>query len=329
MDHRRNHDADGAAPACLLPGKAPDTLGVRALLLQSVTRHVVRHAHHLARAIGARAVVLCADAIDRDDELRHFLEAVDFRAILVTRARAGLPPLGWESFTWVSVPDVHMTRAGQVKVALLVCLAKGILRRGDRVVCLTGVDGSGALDALMVLNLGTESELFSSLEALALRGDPRPEVFERVLTLATQLAVEGREGRPVGAVFVLGDSERVLGQSRSLVLNPFLGHPEADRNLLDPALEETIKEFAALDGAFVVRGDGVVLAAGTHLLPAGRSAPLPKGLGTRHAAAAGITASTAAVALAISQSTGTVSVFKSGRMITDIHKPANARRLAL
>ena len=193
-----------------------------------------------------------------------------------------------------------MTRAGQVKVALLVCLAKGVLQRGDRVVCLTGVDGSGALDALLVLNLGTECELFSSLDALALRGDLRPEVFERVLV-----------------------------QSRGLVLNPFLGHPESDRNILDPGLEETIKEFAALDGAFVVRGDGVVLTAGTQLMPAGRSGPLPKGLGTRHAAAAGITASTHAVALAISQSTGTVSVFKSGRMITDIHKPANGRRLAL
>ena len=64
------------------------------------------------------------------------------------------------------------------------------------------------------------------------------EVFERVLTLATQLAAEGREGRPVGALFVLGDSERVLAQSRGLVLNPFLGHPESGRNVLDPALED-------------------------------------------------------------------------------------------
>src|SRR5439155_1331750 len=74
-----------------------------------------------------------------------------------------------------------------------------------------------------------------------------PEIFERVLALATQLAAEGREGRPVGTLFVVGDSERVLAQSRSLVLNPFQGHPESARNILDPAVEETIKEFAALD----------------------------------------------------------------------------------
>src|SRR5262249_50413584 len=149
-------------------------------------------------------------------------------------------------------PNVHMTRAGQVKAALLVCLARGILKRGDNVICLSGVDGSGDLDTLLVLNLGDEPELFSFLDTAAVGEDVVPQVFERVLTLATQLAVEGREGRPVGALFVLGDSERVLAQSRSLVLNPFHGHPESERNLLDPRLDETIKEFAALDGAFVV-----------------------------------------------------------------------------
>ena len=160
-------------------------------------------------------------------------------------------------------------------------------------------------------------------------GDLAPEVFERVLTLATQLAVEGREGRPVGALFVLGDSERVLGQSRSLVLNPFQGHPESGRNVLDPALEETLKEFSALDGAYIVRGDGVVLTAGSHLMPFPAASPrLASGLGTRHAAA-GISASTDAVAICISQSTGTVSVYKSGHLVTDIQRPTQGGQLPI
>ena len=137
------------------------------------------------------------------------------------------------------------------------------------------------------------------------------------------MAAEGREGRPVGALFVLGDSEHVLAQSRSLVLNPFQGHPESGRNILDPGLEETIKEFSALDGAFIVRGDGVVLTAGTQLMPTALPVCLVGGLGTRHAAAAGITASTLALAVCVSQSTGTVSVFKSGQLVTDIHKATN------
>jgi DNA integrity scanning protein DisA with diadenylate cyclase activity len=294
-----------------------------------VSRGLVKHAQQLARELDARAVVVYADAVRRDDELRQILHAVDFPTILVTRSRDGGVPAGFESHTWVTVPGVPMTRAGQVKAALLVCLARGVLQRGNRVICLTGVDASSAIDTLLVLNLGAEMALFSVVDSVAFPGDVVPAVFERVLVLATQLAVEGREGRPVGALFVVGDSEQVLAQSRNLVLNPFRGHPEGERNVLDPALEETIKEFSALDGAFVLRGDGVVLTAGTQLVPTVTSLRLPGGLGTRHAAAAGITAATASVAVCVSQSTGTVAVFKSGHLVTDIHRPGNSSGLAL
>lgn len=297
--------------------------------MEPVSSQIVQHAQQLAREVSARALLIYADAIQGDGGLRQILQRIEFPTILVTRSTdAALLP-GFESRIWVTVPDIHMTRAGQVKAAILVCLARGVLQNGDRVVCLTGVAGSRAIDTLLVLNLGSEPELFSFLDSVALMGDAYPEVFERVLTLATQLAVEGREGRPVGCLFVLGDSEQVLAQSRKLILNPFEGHPESQRNILDPALAETIKEFAALDGAFVVRGDGVVLTAGTHLVPAGPYQRLPGGLGTRHAAAAGITASSTAIAVCVSQSTGTVTIFKSGQIVTDIPRASNGGRLAL
>jgi hypothetical protein len=297
--------------------------------VESVSRHLVQHARQFARAINARALLLYADALVGDGELRGLLAEVDFPLILVTRSSEAAVQHTQASHVWVTVPDVRMTRASQVKAALLVCMARDLLRRGDRVVCLTGVEGSRSLDTLIVLDMGTDPELFALLTSNVLPADVLPEVFERAVTLATQLAAEGREGRPVGALFVLGDSARVLAQSRRLVLNPFQGHPEPERNLLDVFLEETIKEFAALDGAFVVRGDGLVLTAGTQLVPTAPHAHLPSGLGTRHAAAAGITASTEAVALCISQSTGTVSVFKEGKLVTDIHRPGNGSRFAI
>lgn len=297
--------------------------------MKTISRQMVRHAHALAKETAARAVLVLADAIEGDEELRQLVRTVNFRTILITRAKETLPSVACASTTWVTVPDIHMTRTGQVKIAVLICLAKGILERGDRVVCLTGIDRSGVIDTCMVLNLGTEPELFSASDKVTLRGQVNPEVFERTLALATQLAVEGREGRPIGTIIVLGDSQSVLAQSRSLVLNPFHGYPESCRSILDPKLEETIKEFSAVDGAFVVRDDGVVLAAGVQLLPTAPAPPLCNGLGTRHAAAAAITASTAAVAICVSQSTGTVSVFKSGEMVADIHKPTNGARLSL
>ncbi len=193
---------------------------------------------------------------------------------------------------------------------------------GDRIVCLTGIDGSGAIDTIIVLDLGTELEMFAHSAADPLPSDVTPAVFERLLTLTSELGLEGREGRPVGTIFVLGDSERVLAQSHQLVINPFHGYPETERNVLDPRLEETVKEFSAIDGSFVIRGDGVILSAGRYLAPQGKlEEPLAQGLGTRHEAAAAITVTTKSISMCVSQSTGTISIFKEGRLITDIVKP--------
>lgn len=294
--------------------------------MATITYYLVRHAQELAQEVNARALLISAEAICRDDELCHLLQGVDFPTILVTRSTQPTIPPGLEGHTWVTVPDVPLTRAGQVRAALLVSLARRILDKGDRVVCLIGIDGSRALDSLGVLHLGSEPELFGGVEPITVGSDVSPEVFERALALSAQIAVEGREGRAVGCLFVLGDTDRVLAQSRNLVLNPFRGHPESERNIMDADLDETLKEFAALDGAFVVRGDGTVLTAGTQLLPAGAARSLRGGLGTRHAAAAGITAATDAVAICVSQSTGTVSIFKSGRLVTDIPRARSFAR---
>jgi diadenylate cyclase len=297
-------------------------------MTNSVSREIVESAQILARKVEAKAVVVYADAVGGDQELSLMRQLIDYPTVLVTRSAQGRIFPHHDLLTWVSVPDVPHSRAAQLKSTLLVCLARKVLNNGDRIVFVAGADGSGLIDTVFVFHVGSLPELFSLVDGANFAGHVIPEVFERVLGVATQLAVEGREGRPVGTLFVLGDSERVLEQSRSLVLNPFRGHPESERNILDPALDETIKEFSALDGAFIVRDDGVVLSAGTQQVPSTPHARLPGGLGTRHAAAAGITASTNAVAVCVSQSTGTVAIFKSGELVTNLPRAVNGVRLA-
>ncbi|MDB5353337.1 MAG: hypothetical protein JWN86_4584 [Planctomycetota bacterium] len=291
--------------------------------MKILTRSLVRHAHAIAREVAARVVMLHADVVEEDADLADLIQDVDFRVILVSRRATFQAPEGWGDLcAVVRVPDIPMTRIGQVKVGILVAGAEQLVCSGDRVVCLTGLDGSGTIDTVLVLDLGTEVEMFAGSAADLLPPDVKPTVFERLLTLASELGLEGREGKPVGTLFILGDSDRVLTQSRQLVMNPFHGYPEEERNVLDPRLEETIKEFSAIDGAFLVRGDGVLLSAGRYLNPQSYPAePLPQGLGARHEAAAGITVVTDAIALSVSQSTGTVSIFKSGKLVTDIQKP--------
>jgi diadenylate cyclase len=284
---------------------------------------MVRHAHAIAREVSAKAVLLHADVVEEDSDLGDLIQDVDFRVILVSRKAQFEAPAGWgELCAVVRVPDIPMTRFGQVKIAVLVAGAEGLLQSGDRVVCLTGLDRSEAIDTVLVLDLGTEVEMFAGSAADILPCDVTPAVFERLLTIASELGLEGREGRPVGALFILGESDRVMSQSRQLVMNPFQGYPEEERNVLDPRLEETIKEFSAIDGAFLVRGDGVLLSAGRYLTPQEESRTcVPQGLGARHEAAAGITVGTNSIALCISQSTGTISIFKDGQLVTDIQKP--------
>src|ERR1700685_1408513 len=105
--------------------------------METISRHIVQHAHELARQVSARAVLVYADAIRQDDELRQLIQAVDFPTILVRRSKDAVVPPGLESPPWVPVPQVHMPRASQVKAAVMVGLARGLLHKGDRVICLT------------------------------------------------------------------------------------------------------------------------------------------------------------------------------------------------
>src|SRR5262245_17789772 len=206
---------------------------------------MVRHAHAIAREVGARVIMLYADVVEDDKDLDDLIQDVDFRVILVSRRPGFQAPGGWGDLcSIVRVPDITMTRVAQIKVATLVAAAENLIRIGDRVLCLTGIDGSGMIDTTIVLDMASEIETFADTPAEPLPADVTPAVFERLLTLAGELGLEGREGRPVGTLFVLGDSDRVLEQSHQLVINPFHGYPEGERNILDPRLEETIKEFS-------------------------------------------------------------------------------------
>jgi DNA integrity scanning protein DisA with diadenylate cyclase activity len=113
-----------------------------------------------------------------------------------------------------------------------------------------------------------------------------------------------------------------MEKSRQLTLNPFQGMSEVDRNALDPPIKDAIKTFAVLDGAFIIREDGVVLAAGRYLQVTAKDSKLPLGLGARHSAAAAVSIETKAVAITVSQTTGTVRVFKEGDIVLELHQTA-------
>lgn len=144
-----------------------------------------------------------------------------------------------------------------------------------------------------------------------------PAVLESLIELAVEIAREGREGRRIGTLFTLGDEQAVLEKSRLLILDPLAGHPESARHLSDPNLRGTIKELAQLDGGFIVSHEGLVLSACRYLDAIASEVDMPLGLGSRHIAAANMSAVTNAVGVVVSESS-VVRLFCHGKLVGEI-----------
>src|ERR1700691_6581646 len=144
-----------------------------------------------------------------------------------------------------------------------------------------------------------------------------PDVLESLIELAVEIAREGREGRRIGTLFTLGDEEAVLAKSRPLILDPLLGHPDSARHVTNLNLRGTIKELAQLDGGFVVTREGTVLSACRYLDAVAAQVEVPLGLGSRHLAAANMSAVTKAVGIVVSESS-VVRLFCHGQLVGEI-----------
>ena len=143
------------------------------------------------------------------------------------------------------------------------------------------------------------------------------DVFRSVIRISIEIAREGREGKPIGTAFILGDSDAVLERSRQLILNPVAGHSEEERLITNPDMRENVKELSLVDGAFVIRDNGIVEAAGRIISIDTSNVRLPKGFGTRHVSVAAITQETDAIGIVVSESGGLVRVFAKGIVIVE------------
>lgn len=295
--------------------------------MQSENATMLQHAFMLAVKMQAKTVLLFADCLD--DFVYPKPIPRGFTLLLVGRRKrwdfsaTEEHSLGGRAKGFVTLPKLPLTRVAKIKSALLIAIAKEQIVLDGKILCVLSRSEHSPLDCLQFIDPAEETELLELRGSQKLSASVLPEVFQMVLTLCMELAEKGREGKPVGTTFVVGDAERVMQLSKQMIINPFKGYEEDERNLLNPALKETVREFAAIDGAFVVDGDGTVLTAGRFLGAVADTDHLPRGLGSRHIAAAGITALTDAVAFVISESSGDLRIFKDGKIVMEIEKNAN------
>jgi DNA integrity scanning protein DisA with diadenylate cyclase activity len=288
--------------------------------MKSINKTMIESAIKLAKEVKAGCVLVCMDVRNEIADLPEDVkQSVKF--VLVMGESEEMPEKLVPIATKLDIPSVNLTRLGKIKIAIAKGIVSGLFKKGDKIICLSGVPKFGYVDSIFFLDVGREFEILTSDDISDVVESVQPEVFNAVLNIACELAAQGRETRKVGTIFVLGDDEKVMQLSRQMIINPFKGYSEEQRNILNPELEETIKELSAIDGAFVIKANGAIITAGRHLSAALESKDFPSGLGSRHIAAAGITHVTKAVAMVISQSSGNVSIFKNGKLFVTIEKP--------
>lgn len=239
---------------------------------------------------------------------KKLVQAVVSEAQRAVVAASGVPV--------IPLPQYDLGRTEKLKLALVAGIARGIYREGDVVLALLSHRAASRPDSILVVTVGPDDEDagFGFVHAKGIA----PEVLDALIDLAVTVGVEGWEGRPVGALFVVGDASQVMEQSRPLSLNPFQGYSEDERNMMNPEVRRALRAFAVLDGAFVIREDGVVMAAGRYLNFDEKDVRVPLGLGARHMAAAGISRDSEAVAIVVSQTSGAVRVFRHGRAVLEL-----------
>ncbi len=284
-------------------------------------REFVRSALVLAGRADVDRLVIVTDRPLAPAELRG--RPLKKKLVYAVTDEAIADQLAARKTTAVVIPPYDYTRVERIKVALVACRSEGLLRDGDSIVALAGMAQDKSLDTLIRVRIGAEQEEERvRVDAIGLAPEFSTQVVEALIHAAMEIGAQGYEGHPVGTILVVGDATAVMEKSRQLTLNPFQGMSETDRNCLDPAIRDAVKTFAVLDGAFVVREDGVVLAAGRYLQAVSTEVHVPMGLGARHSAAAAVTSETRAIAITVSQTSGTVRVFKEGEIALELHQTA-------
>jgi len=272
-------------------------------------RVIAEAAAHISRELGAAAIMVSGDlnfeGIETGEIPVYYISMRPKSIIdhLVATSKDGKSPvkeLGDQLTREASGNVEYVQHAAAIEYAL----------EGPKNGIVVGVIETRGSSSIIVHSLD-DNPLIKAMKECEERVNP--EVMNAVLKIAFDIALTGREGKKIGAAFIVGDSEEVLKRSHQIILNPYEGHEEAHRNILDRRNWESIKEFALLDGVFVIDETGIVRAAGRYLDVDGKNIDIEKGLGGRHVSAAAISRDTVAISVTVSESGGVLRVYKDAK----------------
>jgi DNA integrity scanning protein DisA with diadenylate cyclase activity len=236
----------------------------------------------------------------------RFGELDDVDVVVVARENAV------EAETFVELPLEFDDVQDRVRYGLEGAMERGLVSEGDVVACSATVFGE---DTDTLVRVRVDDRMRSGVYALFADSRAEPGVIRDVFEVAIELGKKGQKGKPVGALFVVGDAGKVMNKSRPLSYNPF---EKSHVHVGDPIVNVMLKEFSRLDGAFVISDGGKIVSAYRYLEPSAEGVDIPKGLGARHMAGGAITRDTNATSIVLSESDGLVRAFKGGQLILEL-----------
>lgn len=285
------------------------------------THELLNSAFLLARKLKIDTLLVSADQIGNGNLIEDLREQERIIWFAQDKEQVYAPLSAKDAV--LTMPSASLTRLSQLNFALFLSALNKLVKIDERVLGLSGVAGTRRLDTLVIAKPTSDYPWFHT--------DSSPgEISEHVaklLELALHLADQGREGWPIGTIFVLGDEKELQPHLRQLILNPLKGHPESSRSIYNPDFMETIRELAVMDGAFIINSQGIMQSAGTYLNALVGEGKLAKGLGARHAAALAITIDTNATSITVSASSGTIIMYAKGKTVLELE--ARPKRLRL
>src|SRR5262245_17494525 len=211
------------------------------------TISLLESARQMVQQLPADAILLLTEtALDWDSVLahlgaeKHFVAAQDGLLPQSIKERPGL--------TVLQIDPGPTPIQERMSLALLEAVAREKLKSGAHVIALyngiaTEEDKPEQIDSMSIIHLGEHLERLSAKELRKLDTQGPLETLRAVVDLATEIGREGRESQPVGTMFVVGDTRKVLTMARSLNFNPFRGYSAKERDIRDKKVREQVKDI--------------------------------------------------------------------------------------
>lgn len=303
------------------PTAAPSDTRKTRMATQRYTKQtgsIVALAFDMAVEMSADAVLFLLDGALDWKKITEAAGSFDKKIIVATDLQADLDGASEAGLFPLALNKEKAPLLERLQHALLEAASDELIRTNGDVIAVYSGFQQGRLDSLSHLQLDERMRRLNVRDLQRLGSSVPLKTIKTVVDLAVQIGREGREGKPVGTLFVVGDTRCVLDHCNDSGVDPFRGYNRKHRDLFDPRVQEDAKEIAQLDGAFIITPEGVIEKSRQMLEVTHEELTMSKGLGARHWACAAITRKSKAVGVVVSQSTGTVRLYQNGHLVMRI-----------